>query len=173
MDVRLQGTNIDLTDDLRSLVSRTMDEACRPLGALNRDPVDIDVELEETTRRHPKELEDQRRYRAEANVSIPGRLIRAEGSADDLHQAITQMKHRLTREIRDWRERLIDSRRKGARTLKHSDPDDRNALLHPTQTEEGEVNDEAENPTAEEERFRDEIERFADRDETQNSGSSS
>lgn len=119
MDVRLQGTNLELTNELRTFVEEKMDDAYRMLGAADRDPVHVDIELEKTMRRHPHELEDQRRYRAEANVTVPGRLIRAEGSADDLHQAIVEMKHRLMREIREWRERVIDERRKGARQAKH------------------------------------------------------
>ncbi|GEM_PF-5404932 len=119
MLVRVQGTNIDLTDDLYAFVRDKLEDCFRMLGSLNRSSVQVDVELEETTRRHPKELEDARRYRAEANVTVPDRLIRAEGSADTIHQSIVEMKHRLTREIREWRERVIDQRREGARRAKH------------------------------------------------------
>lgn len=119
MDVRIQGTNVDLTDELYAVVEEKLADCYRMLGSMDRAPVQVDVELEETTRRHPHELDDQRRYRAEANVTVPGRLIRAEGSADDMHQAIVEMKHRLSREIREWRERLIDERRAGGRQAKH------------------------------------------------------
>ena len=119
MIVQVQGTNLEITDELYAFVKDKLDDSFRALGRLDRDPVQVDIELEETTRRHPKELEDQRRYRAEANVTVPGRLIRAEGSADDLHQSIVEMKHILTREIREWREQLIDQRRKGGRKAKH------------------------------------------------------
>lgn len=118
MEVRLQGTNLDLTDELRAFVEEKMEDTYRVLGAMDRDPVQVDIELEKTTRRHPHELEDQRLYRAEANITVPGRLIRAEGSADTIRQAIVEMKHRLTREIREWRERVIDERREGARQAK-------------------------------------------------------
>ena len=118
MIVRVQGTNLDLSDELYAFVKDKLADAFRALGALDRDPVKVDVELEETTRRHPKELEDQRRYRAEANVTVPGHLIRAEGSADTLQQSVVEMKHHLTREIREWREQLIDERRGGGRRAK-------------------------------------------------------
>ncbi len=118
MDVRIQGTNMELTEELYTFVDEKLADCYRALGSLDRDPVQVDVELEETTRRHPHELDDQRRYRAEANVTVPGRLIRAEGSGDDIHQAIVEMKHRLTRELREWRERLIDDRREGGRRAK-------------------------------------------------------
>lgn len=119
MIVRVQGTNLDLSDQLYAFVRNKLEDAFRALGALDRDPVKVDVELEETTRRHPQELEDQRRYRAEANVTVPGHLIRAEGSADTLEQSIVEMKHRLTRELREWREQMIDARRAGGRQAKH------------------------------------------------------
>ena len=119
MLIRVQGTNLDLSDDLYAFVKAKLSDAFRALGRLDRDAVQVDVELEETTRRHPQEREDQRRYRAEVNLTVPGHLIRAEGSADTLRQSIVEMKHRLTREIRDWREQMIDERREGARRAKH------------------------------------------------------
>lgn len=119
MTVQVQGTNLDITDDLYEFVRKKVDDALQALGSLDRDPVKVDVELERTTRRHPKELEDQRRYRAETNVTVPSRLIRAEGSADNIHQAIVKMKHVLTRELREWREQMIDERRAGGRQAKH------------------------------------------------------
>jgi ribosomal subunit interface protein len=119
MIIRVQGTNLDLTDELYAFVTDKLADAFRALGNLDRDPVKVDVELEETTRRHPQEREDQRRYRAEANVTVPGHLIRAEGSADTIRQSVVEMKHRLTRELREWREQLIDDRRSGGRRAKH------------------------------------------------------
>lgn len=118
MDVRIQGTNLELTDDLYALVEAKLADCYRTLGSVDRDPVEVAVELEDTTRRHPHEWEEQRRFRAEANVSVPGRLIRAEGAGDDITQAVVAMKHRLMRELRTWRERTTDARRSGARAAK-------------------------------------------------------
>lgn len=122
MVVRVQGTNVDLSDELYAYVQGKLADCFRALGQLDTDSVHVDVELERTTRRHPQEREDERRYRAEANVTVPGRLIRAEGSADDMRSAVVEMKHRLTRELRDWRERMIDVRRAGARKAKRKPP---------------------------------------------------
>lgn len=118
MLVQVQGTNLEITDELFAFTKDKLEDCFRMLGSLDRRPVQVDVELERTTRRHPKEREDQRLYRAEANVTVPGRLIRAEGSADTLQQSVVEMKHRLTRKLREWRERLIDERREGARHAK-------------------------------------------------------
>ena len=46
------------------------------------------------------------------------KLIRAEGSADDLRQAVVQMKHVLTRDLRRWHERVVAKSRQGAREAK-------------------------------------------------------
>lgn len=115
MNLKIQGTHLDLDDELRSYVEEKLQDAFRAFGDTDLEPVDVAVELERTTRRHPHEREDERRYRAEANVTVPGRLIRAEASADTLRQAIVRMKHTLTREIREWRAHLADDQRRGAR----------------------------------------------------------
>lgn len=115
MNVTIQGTNLPLTDELRSFVVEKLEPAFRAFGKMNLDPVKVDVELEKTALHQGKDLH---RYRVEANVSVPGRFFRAEASSDDLREAVVKMKHTLTREIRSWRERLIDERRRGARAGK-------------------------------------------------------
>lgn len=117
MNVTLQGTNVDLTDDIRSFVDKKLEESLKVLGDMNRDAVFVDVELEKTTRKD-QDRDNQQLFRAEANVKIPGRLIRAEESAPDLEQAIVSMKHTLTRELRKWHDRMVDESRKGARRAK-------------------------------------------------------
>lgn len=156
MDLNLQGTNLDLTPEIRTFLNEKLEDCFRMLGDTDRDPVTFAVELEETTRRHPHEQEDQRRYRAEATVSVPGRIIRAEGSQDDLYQSIVEMKHRLMRELRDWREKVTDERREGAREAKHFH-DERLAEAPPAEGEaaledryEEEIVDEMEDTTEEE-----------------------
>lgn len=117
MNVTLQGTNVDLTDDIRAFVDRKLEESLKVLGKMNRDAVFVDIELEETTRKD-QERNNQQLFRAEANVKIPGRLVRVEESAADLEQAIVSMKHTLTRELRQWHDRMVDENRKGARKAK-------------------------------------------------------
>ena len=112
MTITIQGTRLDLTDGIRRYVEEKLDDAFRAFGDMDRTSVAVAVELEVTTLHHRN---DAGLYRAEANVSLPGRMLRAEASADDLYRAITEMKHTLTREIRRWRERLIDEARQGAR----------------------------------------------------------
>ena len=118
MKTILQGSNVELTDDLRAFVDRKLQDAYRQFGDMNLEAVQMHVELEATSRRHPQERDTEQRYRAEANVSLPGRFLRVEGTASTLRQAIVRMKNKLSREIRTWRERMADQARSGARTFK-------------------------------------------------------
>jgi ribosomal subunit interface protein len=120
MNITFQATNLELNDEIRSMVEKKLNNAFRAFGDMNLDPVQIDIQLERTTRRHPQERETEQLYRAEANVSVPGRLIRAEGTAGVLEQAVVSMKRKLTREIRVWRTKRIDGTRAGARTAKET-----------------------------------------------------
>ena len=117
MNVTLQGTNVELTDDIRAFVDRKLEESLRVLGDMNMEAVFVDVELEETKRKD-QDRRNQKTFRAEANVKVPGRLIRVEESAVDLEQAIVSMKHTLTRELRKWHDRMVDESRQGAREAK-------------------------------------------------------
>ena len=118
MNTTFQGTNLELNDEIRSYVHRKLEDCFRSFGDMNLDAVQVDVELQRTTSRHPQERSTDQLYRAEANVSVPGRLIRAEGTGSDLTQAVVKMKRKLAREIRSWREKMIGNSRKGARTAK-------------------------------------------------------
>lgn len=118
MNINIQGTGLDVSPEMRAYVEQKLDDSFRAFGDMDLEPVMVDVELERTTRRHPKERDNEQLYRAEATISIPGRTIRTEGTAPTLNQAVVRLKHTLTREIRRWREKLIAERRQGGRKLK-------------------------------------------------------
>ena len=118
MHITLQGTNLELTHELRKFIYKKLDDCKRALGDVDPNAVHINIEIERTTSRHPKERINGQLYRAEANVKVPGQLIRAEESAMQLEPAIVKMKNTLTRNIRHWRERTIENKRNGARAAK-------------------------------------------------------
>lgn len=66
MNLTIKGTRIELTASFLAFVEDKLTDALRPLGDMNLDPVNLSVELELTTRRHPKERKTEQRYRAEA-----------------------------------------------------------------------------------------------------------
>lgn len=134
MNIQLQGTDVDLTDELREFVERKLDDAIRAFGDMNLEPVTIDVELKRTTHHHEA---SETLYRAAANVHLPQRFLRAEAEAGDIQNAVVDMKHKLTRKIRSWRERLIDERRSSARQAKEMIAQENPEVEEPLLEEEG------------------------------------
>ncbi len=121
MNVVVQGTHVELTSLLKDFVHEKIDDALRPFGEMKDDPaLKVDVELE-ANKGHHRKGEDV--FRAEATLSVRGTVLRVEAFSDDMYNAITQMKHKLTREIRSWREKRITVARDGARsaTALHAD----------------------------------------------------
>ena len=119
MHITVQGTNLEVTHELRKFIYKKVGDCKRALGDVNLDAVQIDIEIERTTRRHPQDRNNGGPlYRAEANVKVPGRFIRVEEFAMHLEPAIVKMKNTLTRSIRHWREQWIDRKRNGARKAK-------------------------------------------------------
>ena len=113
MNVRVLATNLELTENIRQFALDKINDAVRPFGDLANDPaVKVAVELEVDDRHHRK---GDHVYRAEVNLTVRGTLIRAEAREGDMYQAITQMKHKLTRELREWRDKRVTRARDGAR----------------------------------------------------------
>jgi putative sigma-54 modulation protein len=114
MNITVQGTNMNVSPGLREFVERKLRDCFRPFGEAKLEAVLVDVELEKAV--SYSRSDDM--YRVEANVSVPGKLIRVEESADDIRTAVVKMKETLTRDIRKWRTRKIERVRKGARQAK-------------------------------------------------------
>ena len=118
MNTTIRGTRVELDDSLRAFIEDKLNHALLPLGDMNLESVNAAVEVELTTRRHPKERSSEQLYRAETTLNLPGRVIRAEGTGPTARRAVVKMKHTLNREIRAWRGRVIDGAREGGRTAK-------------------------------------------------------
>jgi len=112
MKITLQGTNIELNQPIREYVDKKMGEMEKYIseGTL----ADMRVEVERTTFHHRKgDI-----FRAEANVKLPGRLVRVEVQEDDLYKAIDRLKDELPRELKRYKERQQDLQRRGKRSIK-------------------------------------------------------
>ena len=97
---RIKATGIELTDAIKNAVEKelaALDERIARWG----DAVSADVEVGKTTNHHHKgEI-----FRAEANLHIPGKTLRAEETAEDLYAAIKEMARTLGREVVKEKER--------------------------------------------------------------------
>ena len=107
MQINIKATNIDLTLKIKDYIQEKMDMLEKYLG--NIDVIRANFEVEMTTRHHTKgEI-----YRAEANLVVPGDMLRVEKTEKDLFKAIDKVKDHLMRSIRRHKKKMIDGRRKG------------------------------------------------------------
>jgi len=112
MKIDLKTKNFSLTPSIRTYLQEK-------LGNLDKflpkdESIFADVELAKTTKHHQKgDI-----FRAEVNLKVPGRLIRAVAEEWDLRVAIDAVKDELQREITMNKEKNISLYRRGARLLK-------------------------------------------------------
>lgn len=96
---RIKGTKLTLTDAIKAAVVEelsTLDDRIERWG----DSASADVEVGKTTSHHHKgEI-----FRAEVNLQIPGKLIRAEEENEDLYVAIKDVVGTLERELKKEKE---------------------------------------------------------------------
>ncbi len=106
MNINIKATQMELTPAIKEYVQEKMDMLEKYLGDIQ--VINCDVEVGVTTHHHSKgEI-----FRAEVNLNLPGEMLRVEKTEEDLYKAIEKVKDHLTREIRQYKEKRIDSKRK-------------------------------------------------------------
>lgn len=108
MSINIQATNLELTDAIRSYAEEKVSEI---LSRYHMEVIQADIEVAKTTQHHQKgEV-----FRAEVNVDIPGKLVRAEATHEDLYAAIDEMKNILDEELRKQKDKSISDRKRSGR----------------------------------------------------------
>jgi putative sigma-54 modulation protein len=96
---RIKGTNMELTDAIKSAVAAelaTLDARLERWGTA----VFADVEVGKTSNHHQKgDI-----FRAEVNLQIPGKLLRAENVNEDLYVALKNVVSTLERDLEKEKE---------------------------------------------------------------------
>ncbi|MCL4406045.1 MAG: ribosome-associated translation inhibitor RaiA [Patescibacteria group bacterium] len=101
MNINLKASGFELTPAIR-------DTATAKLGAVERllakfddnGEIELDFEVSKTTRHHQKGDV----FRAEANLDLPKKLIRAEATEEDLTAAIDKVKEILSEAVKKYKE---------------------------------------------------------------------
>jgi len=102
MNYTLKGTNIEITDAIRS----HLDEHVAKLTKYHSGITVARFEVELTTHHHHK----GKIFRSEGNVSVPGKLLRAEETHEDLYAAIDSMARTLKRELVAYKDKWRSKR---------------------------------------------------------------
>ena len=113
MKVIIKATNLKLTPE----IEKAIEEKIAPLDRFIPDinvPLEAFVEVVLETRHHQKgDI-----YYAEANIRMPGKLLRSEAKEENIYKAINTVKDELQLLLKKYTKKQITKREKSARTLK-------------------------------------------------------
>ncbi len=112
MKINLKTKNFGLTQAIKNYLEEKLNSLDKFLPP--DESISANVELAKTTKHHQKgDI-----FKAEVNLNMPGRLIRAVAEQWDLRVAIDAAKDELQREIRGRKEKNLSLYKKGARIFK-------------------------------------------------------
>jgi ribosomal subunit interface protein len=108
MKVTIKATGLTLTPALRTYVEKKIGSFARFVRRWDAEgAVEASVEIGRTTEHHQKGDV----FRAEANLRLPKRLIRAEAVCPDLRVAIDRVRDTLHLEIKKYKEKMMQEER--------------------------------------------------------------
>lgn len=97
MEIKIKATKIELTEAIETAIK----EKFGNLDKYYHNIINIDVEVGKTTAHHHK----GDFFRAEVNLKIPKKIIRAEAETDDLYKSLTEVKEKLKVELVKYKEK--------------------------------------------------------------------
>lgn len=114
MNINIKTSQLELTPAIKTYINDKMNMLGKYFGKSIK-VINIDFEVDKT-------IGDQRNgeiFRAEANIEVPGKLLRVEKTEMDLYKAIDKVKDHMEIVIKRHKDRLQDrKKRNGARELK-------------------------------------------------------
>ncbi len=116
MITHIKTTNLKLTPAIEDYIRQKMErDLARFVRRLDeKGAAELFVEIARTTRHHRRGDV----FRAEADLRLPGKVLRAEAEEWNIRVAVDRVKDELQREIKKYKERQVVKFKKGARTFK-------------------------------------------------------
>jgi len=114
MKIAKKATNIQFTEAIEEYIERHLIQPVSKLIDPNDESAALSIEVGKTTRHHNKGDV----FRAEANLHIAGRDLRAEEEREDLHSAIDKVRDELVRELTSFKKKRFDLVRRGGQRVK-------------------------------------------------------
>ena len=111
MKTHIQATRVDLTPSLAVYIERKLAAIERMLKKFDDGAVEAWVEVGRTSRHHHKGPV----FRAEINLRLPGKLLRAVEENVDIRAALDVMKDKLHVEIEKYKTKTVRGSRRAAR----------------------------------------------------------
>ena len=108
MKIRIKITNFSLLPDIETYLKDKLNALDKFLP--RDESIFADVELAKATNHHQK----GNVFKAEVNISVPGRLIRSQAEEWNLRVAIDKVKNELQLELKKYKEKNSTLSKKGA-----------------------------------------------------------
>ena len=100
MRIIIKSTQIDLTPSIKEYIEQKIGSLDRLLAPFEKEgQIEVKVEIGRTTHHHHKGDV----FRAETNMRLPGKMIRAEKIAMDARTAVDRMRNTLRLELAKYR----------------------------------------------------------------------
>ncbi len=97
---QINGTNIELTQAIKDYIEKRVGKLEKFTGGF--EPCDVSVDVGRTTTGQQK----GKIFKAEFNLTVPGALLRAEDIEEDLYSAIDEGVEILSRQVKEYKDRL-------------------------------------------------------------------
>ncbi len=105
MQINIKATNLEYTQAIKDYIQTKMEMLERYTGTKVK-VINFDFEIEKTIGNQNKgEI-----FRAEANIQVPGTILRVEKTEKDLYKAIDKVKDHLEDVIKKYKEKKLDRR---------------------------------------------------------------
>ena len=103
MNINIIASNIELTPSLKVYINNKLGSVSKHVVKLDKLGVlELHVEVSQISKHHHK----GKVFRAEANLSLPRQLLRAEDTNIDIRTAIDKVQDKLKREINKYKTRF-------------------------------------------------------------------
>lgn len=114
MKQKIKATNITLTPEISEYLNKRL-LGIEKLLSPNDGSVFMEVELGKTTAHH----QTGNIFRAEVNLQVSGKLLRAVSEKDDLNTAIDEVREEITRELRSLKGKRFSLLKRGGQRIKN------------------------------------------------------
>jgi len=96
MNIKIKATKIELTKAIEAAINEKLNK----LNKYSDNIISAEVEVGKTTAHHHK----GNVFRAEVNLEVPQKIIRAEAETNDLYKSLTKVRDKLKIELIKYKE---------------------------------------------------------------------
>ncbi len=126
MEVIIRAKNIELTPHLKEYAEEKLLGACKFIPNLLDKEIEDKEEVGREVKRVVLEVEIEKVtgdgkgkiFRTEAQMILPGRVIKAEDTAETVKAAIDEVKYELKRQVKEYKDKVDQNQKKGGKEAK-------------------------------------------------------